>query len=1204
MSSPNPPLQPPPLPNKADPIPINTNNHKNANITSNNSTADPNQNNSKPPIADIKNNDNNNTTIAATVLDSKNDPTSKNLKTAPPSFAWESIGNWKLSNSRTLSPEQVLAQTNEIQNYFIQTFFSDYYWNTILMIGTCFFSWLTARIGLGIFSLVFVLLATASVYKAEFRRFNRNTKDDMLRSHVADRLETEIETMEWLNEFLAKMWVIYMDTISEQVLLNVNPILAGSAPGFGIDSLSLNKFNLGTKSPKVNGIKSYTKLGDDTVEMDWAFSFTPTDTLDMTAEEVRNQIKPKVELAVGVGKGLISKKMPILVENMSFKGRMKFTIKLGSNSIPFIKMIYVSFLEPPVLDYSLKPVGGDTFGLDIMSFIPGLKKAINAIVHGVLKGYFYAPNRFPVDVEAIMAAVPNDAIGCLVLTLQDAHLKDGKAVYMQIFPENAKEEKKIRTENKTGPSPRWNKTYYILTNTLNQKLLFNVYNHINLARDKSLGTAEFDLQELLQDDSMDHLSIDVESNGKKKGSITFSVAWYPELKAEKPKKKQPDEPVDYSKMVDEEGNFEVDNSVPESEVGILKFSVFQAKELDVSSSIVGQLSPYAILYFDKKKVFQTWPLKRANEPSWGHTEEWLVDSRSTTKVKLVIKNQTDFVDDPIVATFKGTLQQILTQIDEGSNDWFKLSPQGYVRFGAHWKPIGLTSISTTIKHQQPIGAFRIHIRNCEKLKNPEKIGKPDPYVLVKSNGKIKYRTVAQPETLKPSFEEVVYISVVNENQLIEFDVMDVESLGRDHPLGKVTFTANTWLQKGPYGTYLGYDGSDKINKSPLFIKKKSKGFIYYSVSFIPFIPVYGPIEIKKLKEEEMLKKEEEAKELEIQKELEELMKNNPNEYEIIEVEDVSEEISTEKIRMDFSELVSHNSGMLVIFLKECSIGKSNLYLSVLFDEIASPAFISGPSKKGIFQIDIGEGFVRDLQHSNIVFRLATSYNVDDESEIVAEQSYPTLKLLESGYENPIPVSIGNHKVDFQFEYVPSKTQLSASESILDTGRVKIEILNGEDLLSADRNGKSDPYAVLKFNGIKVYKTEVKKKTLDPVWNEEIHFPLISRSRTRIILEAYDWDLAGDDDELGFCSVDLQQIEPYQTTPLTLPLTLNGKQKGIINIRATFLPEYIRQKLDRSGGGLPIDLGDVAGAPIKLVTGVAGVAAGGVGKVADGVGKVG
>lgn len=98
--------------------------------------------------------------------------------------------------------------------------------------------------------------------------------------------------------------------------------------------------------------------------MDWNLSFIPNDVLDMTAREVQNKVNPKIVLTIRVGKGMIGAGMPVLLEDIAFRGTMRIKLKLF-NEMPHVKTVEVSFLEKPHFDYVLKPVGGDTFGFDI-----------------------------------------------------------------------------------------------------------------------------------------------------------------------------------------------------------------------------------------------------------------------------------------------------------------------------------------------------------------------------------------------------------------------------------------------------------------------------------------------------------------------------------------------------------------------------------------------------------------------------------------------------------------------------------------------------------------------------------------------------------------------------------------------------------------------------------------------------------------------
>ncbi|KAL8855321.1 MAG: hypothetical protein Q9198_010857, partial [Flavoplaca austrocitrina] len=73
-------------------------------------------------------------------------------------------------------------------------------------------------------------------------------------------------------------------------------------------------------------VKTYPKAEDDTVLMDWKFSFTPNDTMDLTERQLKNKVNPKIILEVRIGKGMISKGLDVIVEDFAFSGLMRIKV--------------------------------------------------------------------------------------------------------------------------------------------------------------------------------------------------------------------------------------------------------------------------------------------------------------------------------------------------------------------------------------------------------------------------------------------------------------------------------------------------------------------------------------------------------------------------------------------------------------------------------------------------------------------------------------------------------------------------------------------------------------------------------------------------------------------------------------------------------------------------------------------------------------
>lgn len=1103
-------------------------------------------------------------------------------------FPWEKIGGFQEKGK--FDPHFV-TDSQIVKTYIIETFYSDWYWSTGLVIGTCFFSWLIAKWRFGIFGLMFVLLGTSSVYRAEFRRFSRNIRDDLQRNAAAEKLEENFETMEWLNSFLAKFWVIYMPALSETVMTIANDTLKDIAPGYGIDALSLDEFTLGSKAPRIDSIKSYTKKGKDVVEMDWAFSFTPDDTSDMTKREIEKKINPKVALGVRVGKAFVSKKLPILVENMSVSGRVKITLNLSLN-FPHIKIVSISLLEAPKIDFSLKPIGGDMLGLDIMSLIPGLSTLITTLINSNVGPMLYAPNHLDIDVEELMAAQANDAIGVVAVTVKGANdLKrsshSGFNPYVQLFVDN-EPEKYVRTDVKANTkTPRWYETKYILVNSLEQKLNLDLHSFSTDDKKGSLFASHtIELADLLQQEAIIDSNKPLELAGKKKGYINYDIRWFPVIESEK------------SSTEDESKEVEI----PDTEVGIFKLTVHQAKKLDATASLIGQLNPKAELFVNGKstKTFRT--LKQANEPAWEETMEILVTQKSNTKVKFVISDTGSSSDDATIATLEESLDTLVFNTLEGK-DSFPLSPKGEVRLTAQWKPVSLSGVSASANYVPPIGVARLHLRKGIDLLNLEKVGKVDPYVKVLLNNRLKYLTVYYPDTLDPNFDEVIYLPITSQSEHISFEVMDDQNMTKDRSLGSCDFPIGKFISKDANGNVLFYDGANKILKSKLALKgKPAHGELTYSVSFLPAIPVYSLTELEQLEQEREKKAARERKYQAQLKDWEEVYKKNPKDYEWVDVEDQDEFDEDAKEKLSLEQLLTYRSGTLGIKILKGKVKKADTFIQVLIDDSGSPSFVSGRATARNVNPETGEAFIRDLPNSKIVFRNTKKQQAYDTRDILGEQIYNTIELLEKGYHEPYHVTMDGASVEVSFEYIPSAIKLPPSETILDTGRAKIEFLDAEGLMSADRNGKSDPFVTLTLNGLELFKTKVVKKTLSPTWNEGTTIPVPSRARSDLMMTVYDWDRAGKNDLLGQARLDITGVKPLTSDIIHIPLDTQGS----VRLRVTFVPEYIRPKVGAAEFG--VNLSSIAGAPLKTVGAAAdlatGVVGGGVGIATGAVGKGG
>lgn len=196
--------------------------------------------------------------------------------------------------------------------------------------------------------------------------------------------------------------------------------------------------------------------------------------------------------------------MPILLEDISFVGNMRIKLKLIP-SFPHVQLVEMSFLEKPIFDYVLKPIGGETLGFDIAN-VPGLSSFVRDQVHAnlgpmvsekklespllylethdvsFLRSQMYDPNVFTLNLEQLLSGAPLDAaIGVLQLTISSARGVKGTKIgggtpdpYVSVALAGKAEVAKTKYKSSTF-NPQWNEVKFILINSLSDVLALTVY---------------------------------------------------------------------------------------------------------------------------------------------------------------------------------------------------------------------------------------------------------------------------------------------------------------------------------------------------------------------------------------------------------------------------------------------------------------------------------------------------------------------------------------------------------------------------------------------------------------------------------------------------------------------------------------------------------------------------------------------------------
>ncbi|KAF2092391.1 DNA-directed RNA polymerase II subunit J [Rhizodiscina lignyota] len=1143
---------------------------------------------------------------------------------APEDEEWERMGwapRFGVPKLREEDDGTMLDHQTWLEGKIDDKFFGDWYHNAGIIIFACLMSWTIAVLGGGL-AWVFIIMATCGTYyRTSIRRVRRNFRDDVNRELAKNRLETDNESLEWINSFLVKFWPIYAPVLCKTIVSSVDQVLSTSTPAF-LDSLRLKTFTLGTKPPRLEHVKTYPKSEDDIVLMDWKFSFNPNDVADLTARQIKIKQNPKVVLEVRIGKAMVSKGLDVIVEDMAFSGLMRVKVKLQL-PFPHIDRVEISFLGKPDIDYVCKPLGGDSFGFDI-NFIPGLQEFIMNQIHNNLGPMMYDPNVFPIEVAKMLAGTPVDqAIGVLQVTFHGAQgLKNPDKFsgtpdpYAVVSINQRNELGRTKTVHESA-NPRWGETVNVIITSLKDSLTLQVFDYNEYRKDKELGVATFPLEKFEEDDEWENQELEVTANGRSRGLISADIRFFPVLESAHL----------------EDGTVE---PPPESMTGIAKFTVEQAKDLDGTKSLIGELNPYAVLLLNGKEVHTSKKLKRTNNPIWPDaTKELLITNRKTAKLGLVLKDDRELSADPIIGTYQIRLDDML-ELTEKGQEWYNVAgvKSGRVKMALQWKPVALRGALAGGGYITPIGVIRIHFQNARNLRNVEAMGKSDPYARVLLSGIEKGRTVTWKNNLNPDFDEVIYVPMHSDREKLVLEVMDQENFGKDRTLGYVELAASDYIHQESTGEYAVHEEKKTQSRGLRMGRGPEKGILNFTCSFYPTIPVVDPDEEERERERASmetvptptgrksiesgrpstanetrsrsgtigsLRSHKTNGSIDMKKQL------AAGEQEQEEVKEIKPEVP--KIRLTADDLLNYESGLIIFTLIDGEFSNQGCHLEVVMDDHLFPSYTSSKVKQRHASFnEIGDAMVRELDMSRITLRLVQRASKDDEKKdnnVIAKLTGQTLEILRRALYTPTQLVLrdgaGENKVTVSLKYLPIKMQLDPSESFNNQGNLRVEVLDAADLPAADRNGYSDPYCKFILNDKSIYKTAIQKKTLHPAWNEFFETPIKSRTAAEFRVEVYDWDFGDKADFLGKADINLDILEPMQQQEVVLGL--DGKS-GTIRLKMLFRPDFVQRSRQGSSTfhGTFDTPGKIIGAPVKGVGKGAVLVGGGVIKGASFLGK--
>lgn len=258
-------------------------------------------------------------------------------------------------------------------------------------------------------------------------------------------------------------------------------------------------------------------------------------------------------------------------------------------------------------------------------------------------------------------------------------------------------------------------TKFLLVNALNESLILNLWDYNDHRKNALMSSATFELSKLAEDATQEGIVAPLLKDGKERGELRYDVSFYPVLEAEEGK-----EAIDSCESCLRFCVLCVD-AKPSSAVGIVRLTIHQAKELDHTKSITGDLNPLAwvLLGSSANPVYKTRCIKHTNSPVWESAYEFLCPDKAASVVGIKIIDDRDFMKDLSIGHMSIKLTDLLASMGEAGRDWFPLSncKSGKLRISAEWKPLNMAgSLHGSEQYQPPIGVVRLLLDKATDIK--------------------------------------------------------------------------------------------------------------------------------------------------------------------------------------------------------------------------------------------------------------------------------------------------------------------------------------------------------------------------------------------------------------------------------------------------------------------------------------------------------